>query len=334
MKFSIGDKVILKRTGEEGTITGIIGKDMMEVEVNGTAFPVYSDEIDHPYLKWFTEKNKAKKKTSLPEQLPVEKEKLRPVRLPKGIYLSFMPVFKSEDLEDVVELLKVYLLNETPAAIRFHYDVRFYNHSDFFLEGSLHAFGNIYLHSIPYADMTDQPRFHWGLSDAVNDNNKPEEGIIRIKPEKLFKQINELLVKNEPTFSYLLVEDFVLKPKEEKKQPAERFEIPEAAKPGKISSFADLPRNEIDLHIEELIDDWKGLSNSEIMDIQLRTLEKYVHLAIVHKLERVAIIHGLGTGALREAVHRFLKDIPEVKSFRNEWMAKYGFGATEVIFKY
>ena len=61
MKFSIGDKIVLKRTDEEGIVVGFIGKDMLEVEVNGTHFPVYMDEVDHPYLKWFTEKSKQKK---------------------------------------------------------------------------------------------------------------------------------------------------------------------------------------------------------------------------------------------------------------------------------
>ena len=96
MKFSVGDKIILKQTGEEGEITDYINKEMWEVEVNRVRFPVYQDDIDHPYLKWFTEKNeekkKKKKKKTVPEQLPVENVKSRPQRLAKGIYLSFMPV--------------------------------------------------------------------------------------------------------------------------------------------------------------------------------------------------------------------------------------------------
>src|SRR3954463_12461586 len=110
MKFSIGDKIILKHTNDEGIVTGYINAQMVEVEVHGTAFPVYVDEIDHPYLKWFTEKKQPKPK-SPPEQLPVEKEKFRKPRLEKGIYLSFLPVFKTEAMEDVVDHIRVYLLN-------------------------------------------------------------------------------------------------------------------------------------------------------------------------------------------------------------------------------
>src|SRR6476659_4237060 len=119
MKFSVGDKVVLKRTGEEGVVTACVNQQMVEVEVNGTVFPVYTEEVDHPYLKWFTEKNAKKKKQSLPEQLPVEKISERKQRMAKGVYLSFLPVFKMDIFDEVVEQLKVYLLNELPQPIKF-----------------------------------------------------------------------------------------------------------------------------------------------------------------------------------------------------------------------
>jgi hypothetical protein len=335
MKFSIGDKIILKRTGEEGTVTDYIGKDMLEVEVNGTHFPVYTDEVDHPYLKWFTEKNQQKKKATPPvdRQLPVEKEKNRPKRLARGIYLSFMPVFAAQEMEDIVEQLKVYLINETASQVRYAYDVKFFHQTDFKLEGVLHPFGHLYLHAIDYADMNDQPRFHWQLMDAANAAYKTEEGVLRIKPSKLFDHINDVLLRNEPTFSYLLVEDFVLPPIPETKEKFEPQPKPAFVRPHKFTSLADLPRHEIDLHIEQLTTGYKGMSNAEIMNIQLQTLHRFLDLAIAHRLERMIIIHGVGTGALKDAVHRVLKETPEVKSFRNEYMGKYGFGATEVIFK-
>jgi len=333
MKFSIGDKIILNRTGEEGTVTGYIGKDMLEVEVNGVHFPVYADEVDHPYLKWFTEKKKPVKKASQPEQLPVEKTASRGSRLARGIYLSFMPVFMGGAQEDIVEQLKVYLINETPHAVRFSYDVRVAGSSTFQLSGVVHPFAHLYLHAIDYADMNDHPRFHWQLSDADDLSRKEEEGVLRIKPARVFEHINELLLKNEPTFYYLLVEDFIAR--QDVVSKANSWSpppVPDTSRKAKIQSFKDLPRYEVDLHIEQLTDNFQGLSNAEMMNIQLNALQRFLHLAIVHRQERMVIIHGLGTGALRDAVHRLLRETPEVKSFRNEYMAKYGFGATEVIF--
>jgi hypothetical protein len=244
-----------------------------------------------------------------------------------------MPVFKPNETEDIVDQLKIFLLNETASAIRFFYDMRLAQASVFQLDGALHPFGHLYLHSIDYADMNDQPRFHWALSDATNTDYRKEEGTLRIKTSKLFSHISDLLLKNEATFSYTLVEDFVEKPKEEKE---EKFILPEKrifSKPPRITSFSDLPREVIDLHIEQLVPDYKGLSSGAIMNIQLRALERSLSLAIAFKQEKLIVIHGVGAGVLREAVHKMLKETPEVKSFRNEYMAKYGFGATEVFFR-
>ncbi len=332
MKFSIGDLVLLKRSGEEGHVTAYINQQMLEVEVKGTTFPVHLDEIDHPYLKWFTDKNK-KKKYSTPEQLPVEKIAERQKRLAKGVYLSFMPVYKTEQMEEVVDQLKVYLLNEMAQPVKFMYDERIDQKSEFRHEGVLHAFGNVYLHSINYQDMNEQPRFHWQLTDPANKDMAVAEGVLRIKPSKLFEHIQQLMVKNEPTFSYPLIEEFSIKKKPESMEqfiPVVRTQIIETVSMKNIES----PKDEIDLHIEALIANKKGLTNSEIVKIQMDTLQHYLHLAIVHRQERMVVIHGLGKGKLRDDVHAMLKQTPEVSRFKNEWSGKYGFGATEVWFSY
>ena len=60
MKFTIGDRIVLNRTGEEGHITAYINDQMVEVDVGGTVFPVHLEDVDHPYLKWFTDKTPKK----------------------------------------------------------------------------------------------------------------------------------------------------------------------------------------------------------------------------------------------------------------------------------
>jgi hypothetical protein len=333
MKFSIGDRILLNRTGEEGHVTAYINQQMLEVEVGGTVFPVHLEDIDHPYLKWFTDKT-AKKKKSPAEQLPVEKIAERKQRLAKGIYLSFLPVFKTEEMEEVVDLLKVYLLNEMLQPVKFSYDLRAGQKSGFKHEGTLHGFGNLYLHSMSYADMNDQPRFHWQLTDPANESMDTAEGILRIRPAKLFEHITHILQQSEPTFSYLLIEDF---PPKKKPEPLEKY-VPAAVKQYAANLVTaktiEAAKYEVDLHIEALVDNKKGLTNADIVRIQLDTLRHYVQLSIVHRQERMIVIHGLGKGKLREDVHAILKQIPEVNRYKNEWSARYGFGATEIFFKF
>lgn len=331
MKFSIGDKVIFKHTDGEGVVTGYINKEMVEVDMDGITFPVHIDEIDHPYLKWFTEKKKQPVKKVIPEQLPVEKEKLRKQRLPKGIYLSYMPEYKIEEMEDVVDYLKIYLLNETGKKVQYRYEVVMKNQALFTHEGKLHAFGHVYLHNIPYDSMNDLPRFNWWLDDLDDADMSPENGQLRIKPQKLFQHIDEILAKNEPSFNYQLVEDFKpyvreqpVAPKKIKPEPATKLQT--APVPG--------PTEVIDLHIENLVESTRGMSNAEILMTQLAELETQLRIAINSRQQRLIVIHGLGKGKLRDEVHRVLSETPEVKNYTNEWMARYGFGATEVWFRY
>lgn len=87
---------------------------------------------------------------------------------------------------------------------------------------------------------------------------------------------------------------------------------------------------EIDLHINKLIDSVVGLSNSEILDIQIKAFHKTMTDAILNKAGKVIIIHGIGNGTLkntiRESIEKQYKLHYEDASFR-----EYGFGATMVL---
>jgi len=83
-----------------------------------------------------------------------------------------------------------------------------------------------------------------------------------------------------------------------------------------------------------LSDDWKGMNNYEILSQQLKTFERYYDLALAHMQPSLTVIHGVGTGRLREEIHEQLKHRREVKSFINQYHPAYGYGATEIFFEY
>lgn len=62
----------------------------------------------------------------------------------------------------------------------------------------------------------------------------------------------------------------------------------------------------------------------------LRALEVFVDSAVVRSLPFVSIIHGKGTGALREVVHRFLEQQHGIRSFRLGSIPEGGDGVTIV----
>lgn len=100
-------------------------------------------------------------------------------------------------------------------------------------------------------------------------------------------------------------------------------------KPVLIATDKVRPR-EVDLHINKLIDRVVGLTNTEILTIQLDTFRKEMTLAIRNKERDIVFIHGIGNGTLknelrRVASHEFNWCSQEDASFR-----EYGFGATRI----
>lgn len=69
------------------------------------------------------------------------------------------------------------------------------------------------------------------------------------------------------------------------------------------------------------------------VDEALQSVAKYLDDCVVHHLSTVRIVHGHGTGALREAIHDFLRRNRKVKSFRLGGQGEGGVGATVVTLK-
>lgn len=332
MKFTIGDKVLLTQTDEEGVITGELGGGMYEVTVGSISFPAYEDQLEHPYLKWFLAQRKSKKKLISGDNLPIEKQQTAE-RIPSGVYLSFMPEFKPATFEDTVDHFRIHLLNELPATLHFSYEVIAANGENLFQhKGTIQGFGHQYLHFLSLEAASQQPRFHWKLESGTGSETEAASGILRVRPARLFAQIQESLAGNQPSFRYLLASELMPRPVSAE---APKTIIPELKKKETSSGNPLLPppRQEIDLHIEQLTGKHKSMSPAEMISLQLETLEYFLHLAVVHHQERFFVIHGVGKGKLRAEVHRILKQMPEVSAYKHEWHPKYGYGATEVIFR-
>lgn len=73
----------------------------------------------------------------------------------------------------------------------------------------------------------------------------------------------------------------------------------------------------------------RGLTVTEALDV----VDKYLDDAQMAGLERTRIVHGKGTGALRRAIHDFLKTHHAVRRFEIAAHAEGGYGVTIVIMK-
>jgi dsDNA-specific endonuclease/ATPase MutS2 len=76
------------------------------------------------------------------------------------------------------------------------------------------------------------------------------------------------------------------------------------------------------------------MSNFEILTMQLNEFEKWYDLAVAHYQPTLTVIHGVGSGKLRDEIHEILKTKKEVRYFINQYHPQYGYGATEIFFQY
>lgn len=86
---------------------------------------------------------------------------------------------------------------------------------------------------------------------------------------------------------------------------------------------------EIDLHIYELVDDYRHMANADMMIIQLDRFQRAFDEAVLANERHVVIIHGKGAGVLKTEIRRILAGYPKIRYFDAPFR-RYGFGATEV----
>jgi hypothetical protein len=337
VKFEIGDKVTVLHSNEEGEVVEMINDKMVLVEVRGVRFPAYIDQLDFPYFKRFTQKKvlPLKKDKTFVDQLPRDKSK-KPANPMDGFWLRILPVSDEDEFGDeVVESLKIYLVNNTEKGLHFEYKVVYAGKPDFNLSNEIPASKEFYVHDIPFENLNDAPVFEFDFTLMQPDKSKAPhfETSLRIKAKQVFLRIEEIRKKGEASFAYKLFDRYPDKAIEEDKPDYRGLEkngykVYDAKQ---SRQHLETAKYEVDLHIEKLTPDWKNLSNFEMLTLQLNTFEKYLDLAIAHHQHNLIVIHGVGKGKLKDEIHEILNARREVRSFINQYDPRYGYGATEIF---
>jgi hypothetical protein len=84
----------------------------------------------------------------------------------------------------------------------------------------------------------------------------------------------------------------------------------------------------VDLHIENLIADHSGLSNGEILNLQLNHLKSAFGKALKSKAKKCIVVHGVGEGVLKREVRIYLQQFDF--EFHDADYRQFGAGATEI----
>lgn len=89
------------------------------------------------------------------------------------------------------------------------------------------------------------------------------------------------------------------------------------------------PKMEVDLHIGQLTKSSRGMTNHEMLNLQLETAKRQLEFAIRKRIQKVVFIHGVGEGVLKEELNYLFRRYENVKYYDAEYQ-KYGTGATEI----
>ena len=89
------------------------------------------------------------------------------------------------------------------------------------------------------------------------------------------------------------------------------------------------PKFEVDLHIHHLTKSSKGMSNYDMLNLQLDTARGQLEFAIRKRIPKIVFIHGVGEGVLRQELETLFSRYNNVTFYDADYKT-YGLGATEV----
>lgn len=347
MLFAVGTKVKFLHTGDEGVVKGLIEGGMVNVflpqlDMEIPAFPedlVRAEEfLKHPVKAKIV--GGKKDPTPMPPP-PIAIQTQYTILKSNGIQLAFDPISGKDGL---TEKFVIYLLNDTKYDVIYSIQSQANYRRPLIWENNLKGLSYIQLGEMPYDDLNEAPGFEvecrWISTEGIG---APVSKSLKLKAKSFFNNMRTAPFLNRQVYLYRLFE----KPQQEEETHKEedlssytkrnskpvRWSRPDAQNLAIYDSKGLAEFNpEIDLHIEKLTDDWRKLSNAEILRMQIAHFEAYINKAIRLGVARVFIIHGVGEGRLRDEVATQLMKYEEVQTFKNEYHHRYGWGATEVIF--
>lgn len=86
----------------------------------------------------------------------------------------------------------------------------------------------------------------------------------------------------------------------------------------------------VDLHIEKLLDNTSGLSNADMLLLQMKEFRRVMDENVRKPGQKLVIIHGKGDGVLRKNILQELKYRYKNCSSQDASFREYGYGATQV----
>ena len=343
-----GDKVRFLNAVGGGVVKSVISKTMVNVEdYDGFEIPTLINElvVVDDSLSMNAEKrfariraNANEKKEEQPEikEVPKAEPKFIAGKNAPEFYMAFVP---QNEVNPVDGEMKVYLVNNSNNFLLYNYSHlknKIYRSVE---SGKMNPNSKRYLESFTRMDLNELPEFQFQLLFFLEESSKLESPVvksIRLNPVKFYKQNSyektRYFTQNAMVIS-LLAPDMetevdkltgpeltkIVQEKDEPKVIVKRTVSPELT--------------EIDLHIHELLEDTRGLTNHEMLEVQLGRFRNELETAIANGTRRIVFIHGIGNGTLKQELRKELSTKYKKYDFQDASFKEYGYGATMVILR-
>lgn len=346
MNFRVGEKVTLLNEKGGGKVKRIQADGMVVVDIDGFDIPYHPSEL-------VSLENPVKQETiTSPEPVrQVEKTVSSPVQptpskqLPEGVYLAFIPENENKLLECPIE---VTLYNKTSYTL--YYTLLQKEVNKFFCAalGEIKPQSSEQLLKVLRSELEGLSLLRFQGIKFKKGELEPQEPLditIKLKPVKFYRESSYQFIHELGAKAFLVdLSGKEVSIEEEKPKPVQSTQgmlgrqlAKEMANKKRLDrefkkAVPIVLEEEVDLHIEELLDDHRGMSNGEIVQYQLHHFQKRLDEAIAKHYVKITFIHGVGKGVLKEEILKLLKQYRNIE-YRNAPYEKYGYGATEVIIK-
>ncbi|MFT7332026.1 MAG: hypothetical protein ACI81S_000221 [Sphingobacteriales bacterium] len=314
MRFKLGDKVSFINDAMNGEVVGIIDANHVEVDCgDGMPLPTHENDL----ISQFPESDKKKKEISIEQNL-IQNEQA----YPDGLFILFTLPAKGS----IKPFGEWFIWNNSDSDWHLSFSEERDKNTHKGLFSSVMASHSLVRISIDLPNnLNDWPKLILNAFNHSNNDFSPlfiTKRSLKFKADFFGKTAKKLPVGGDTGWVYSI-------PLEKGITPFELSPKPNLTPESQVRR----PEDEIDLHIEALTDKFPKMNPSDIFSLQMETFRKNLDAAVVHELNSIIFIHGVGSYVLKDQISKKLKTHSSVKSFGNAPKRTYGNGATEVFLK-
>ena len=360
MKFKVGDKVkFLNDTGggivskiissslvnvaiEDGFDIPTLTSDLLKMESSGKVANMFDEDFNVELSEKQQETN-VKDNDQEPEDERVSRLRNLSFRVKNeaGIYLAYVP---HDQKWMVTGALEIYLVNHT------EYDLIY----SLFLEEEAGTYTGIDYDIVPARskilietiEREDLEKWLKGIVQFMFHKDHPEKILMpasarfTIKPVRLINEDSyketEFIEERSVLYSLasLSSQTFVAESDGKAAQQSISQKKATEVKPQElIDKHRTGPHDAVvDLHIGELVTNIAGMSSHDMLTFQINYFSRCLENAITNNYRKVTFIHGVGNGALKNAIIKKLKEYEGLEN-HSASLAKFGVGAIDVVIR-